>query len=108
MTSVVRRIKQITQPRGGYINPRTMETVQLGDGEPQLLGHKLENVHPTVIGMAVDYLSRLANGSEPGTAFQISLQGAIRLHVHEVMGTFDVSRLTPVVDVEYLRRSADA
>lgn len=108
MTSVVRRIKEITQPRGGYINPRTMGVTQLGSAEPQRLDHKVENVHATVMGMAVDYLSRLANGAEPGAAFQISLKGAIALHIREVMGTLDVSRLTPVVDVEYLRRSTDA
>ncbi|TFD75452.1 hypothetical protein E3T54_12045 [Cryobacterium sp. Sr8] len=108
MTSVVRRINQITQPRGGYINPRAMETIQLGDGHPQLLDHNAENIHSATMGMAVDYLSRLANGAEPGDAFQISIRGAIRLHAMEAMSALDLGRLTPVVDVNYLRGEQDA
>lgn len=108
MTSVVRRINQITQPRGGFINPRTMETTQLGDSSPQILDHKTENIHATTMGMAVDYLSRLANGAEPGDAFQISLRGAVRLHASEVITTLDLERVTPVVDVAYLRDEPNA
>jgi hypothetical protein len=79
-----------------------MATVQLGGGELQLLDHKAENVHPATMGMAVDYLSRLANGADPGKAFRISIQGALRLHADEAVHTLDVGRLVPVPDVDYL------
>ncbi|ANP73021.1 hypothetical protein PA27867_2069 [Cryobacterium arcticum] len=85
-----------------------METIQLGDGHTQVLDHKAENIHATTMGMAVDYLSRLANGAEPGDAFQISIRGAVRLHAREVITTLDLGRLTPVVDVDYLRSEPEA
>lgn len=74
MASVVNRVRQVKQPRGGYINPRAMELVQLDDGK--LLDHKVESVHSSLAGMAVDYLTRLLNGAAPEEAFRISLIGA--------------------------------
>ncbi|MCI4659575.1 hypothetical protein [Cryobacterium zhongshanensis] len=103
MATVTQRIKQVTQPRGGYVNPRAMSWMQLGDGTPQLLNHRAENVSPAAVGTAVDYLSRLANGAAPEDAFLISIEGAVRLHLSEVLSTLDISRLTPVLDVGYLR-----
>ena len=76
MTTVTRRVKEVTQPRGGYINPRSMRAKQLDDGKPSPLDHKIENLHPTLVGTAVDYLSRLANGADPHDAFAVSLMGA--------------------------------
>lgn len=76
MTTVTRRVKEVTQPRGGYINPRSMRVKQLDDGKPSPLDHKIENLHPTLVGTAVDYLSRLANGADPHDAFAVSLMGA--------------------------------
>jgi hypothetical protein len=107
MTSVVQRIWQTTQPRGGYINPKAMEATQLGDGSVQLLDYKAENVHPMVVGMTVDYLSRLANGAEPEDAFGISLRGAMLLDWAQIVSTLDTTRLDPVVDLDYLRHEAD-
>ena len=75
MTSVMRRIQQINQPPGGYINPRTLQTSQLGDGSIQRLDFRQENVPPATVSMAVDYLSRLANGTAPEDAFAISVRG---------------------------------
>jgi len=81
MTSVTQRVKQVTQPRGGYINPRTMEIRYLDGDSPAPVDHKTENIHASLVGMAVDYLTRLANGTEPQDAFAISLRGA------ELLGT---------------------
>ena len=53
MTTVTRRVKEVTQPRGGYINPRSMRVKQLDDGKPSPLDHKIENLHPTLVGTAV-------------------------------------------------------
>ncbi len=54
MASVSTRVKQIHQPRGGYIKPSDFEEVNLYD--EKTLGE--DNVHPTIVGMAVDYLTR--------------------------------------------------
>src|SRR6218665_834016 len=81
MTSVTQRVKQVTQPRGGYINPRTMEIRYLDGDSPAPVDHKTHNIHPSLVGMAVDSLPRRANGTEPQDAFAISLRGA------ELLGT---------------------
>lgn len=76
MPSVTQRIKTVKQPRGGYVNPRSMTLVQLEDG--QLL-HAKENIHPSLIGTVVDCLTRLRGGTDPQDAFFVSLEGASRL-----------------------------
>lgn len=73
MLSVTNRIKEIKQPRGGYVNPRKFREVILND-EKNL--NDEENVHASIIGMAVDYLSRIIMGDTKEEAFKISLIGA--------------------------------
>ena len=51
--SVTQRIKQVKQPRGGYINPRNLTSIPLGDGIESL--NDEENVHASLVGLAVDY-----------------------------------------------------
>ena len=72
--SVTQRIKQINQPRGGYINPRTLEVVSLGDGIDAL--NPGESVSPGLIDSAVDYLTRFMLGDPVKEAFAISMLGA--------------------------------
>lgn len=79
MPNVTQRIKAVKQPRGGYIHPAMMEVSYPGGDGPMLLDHKAENVSPSLVGLAVDYLTRLASGAEPHDAFGISLMGAERL-----------------------------
>ncbi|WP_336662404.1 hypothetical protein [Leucobacter sp. USHLN154] len=91
MTSVTQRItqynKEAGQPRGGLVNPKLLTATQLED-EHGVLDHKQENVHASVVGLAVDYLSRLARirvgaGEEAARAavdvFRASLMGAQRI-----------------------------
>lgn len=73
MSSVTKRIKEIKQPRGGYINPSQLEMKILDDGATLF---EEENLHASIIGMVVDYLTRLSMGASAGDAFSISLQGA--------------------------------
>lgn len=73
MTTVTRRLKQIKQPRGGYIPPKSLRVTEYDDGNSL---HDVENIHSSLVGMAVDYLIRFANGSNPKEAFRISLMGA--------------------------------
>lgn len=75
--SVTQRIKQINQPRGGYINPRTLEVVSLGEGVDVL--NPGETVSPGLIGSAVDYLTRFMLGDPVKEAFAISMLGARRI-----------------------------
>lgn len=73
MVSVTQRIKAVKQPRGGYINPQTMDVIQRDDGSTL---HADENLHAGLMGMAVDYLTRVAGGTQPGDVFKVSLAGA--------------------------------
>lgn len=71
--SVTQRIKQVKQPRGGYVNPALFEiTVKEEDAELAIN----ENIHPSLIGIAVDYLTRFSSGDSAEEAFKISLKGA--------------------------------
>lgn len=72
--SVTQRIKHVKQPRGGYINPRMMEIVKLENDIGQL--NSEENVHATLIGLTVDYLTRFMTGTSLKESFEISLLGA--------------------------------
>lgn len=74
MYSVTGRIRNIKQPRGGYIKPSEFKTIELNDG--QVLNDK-ENVHATIIGMTVDYLTRFMIGADLSEAFKISIKGVI-------------------------------
>lgn len=72
MASVTQRIKQIKQPYGGYLKPSVFEEIRLNDGKE--LGE--ENIHSSLVGLAVDYLTRTEMGALPEDAFKISLMGA--------------------------------
>lgn len=74
MSSVTRRIAEIKQPRGGYIKPSQFEIYKLDDG---LVLSENENVHASIIGMAVDYLTRFEMGTNVIDAFCISCKGAV-------------------------------
>jgi len=96
MSSVTERIRATAQPRGGYLPSKMFERRQLDGTVPGVLDHKIENVAPVLVGTAVDYLARLANGALPRDAFAISLMGA-RLLGWSVQrrAKRDVGSLTP-------------
>ncbi len=72
--TVTGRVKSYKQPYGGFIPPRSLTRIQFEDAAA--LGP--ENVHPSTIGTAVDYLTRLMTGEPVEDAFHISLLGAMR------------------------------
>lgn len=74
-STVTQRIADITQPRGGYIPPKTLTMQQLSGGVAELPS-SVENVHPGLVGTTVDSLTRFASGSPAEEAFRISLMGA--------------------------------
>lgn len=77
MVSVTGRISKIKQPRGGYINPKEFEVFQFNDG---IELKTAENIHSSLIGLAVDYLARFMMGTSLEKAFKISLLGAHRVN----------------------------
>lgn len=96
MTTVSMRSRQFKQPRGGFINPRAMTVHQLVDGHQTPLDQKAENLHPSLIGTTVDYLSRLAGGADPRHAFHYSLRGADLLGAGRLKrAVADIKRLVP-------------
>lgn len=96
MVSVTQRIKQIKQPRGGYLPVKTFTVTTLDDG--QVLNPE-ESIAASLVGTAVDYLSRLMDGTAVEEAFKISLLGARAMRMeakaigllHEVKGLDDLS-----------------
>ncbi|RNM36997.1 DEAD/DEAH box helicase [Slackia isoflavoniconvertens] len=75
--SVTRRIREYPQPRGGFLNPKLFEVVQLDGGISELASY--ENVVPGVVGIAVDYMVRFCTGSSVFDSFAISRKGAFRV-----------------------------
>lgn len=74
MSSVTQRIKEVKQPKGGYINP-LMFTTEILDDKQTLCDN--ENIHPIIMGLVVDYLCRFIMGTDAKYAFKISCKGAI-------------------------------
>ena len=74
MATVTQRIKQVKQPRGGYLNRKSFEVEQLEPDE--LIDTKNESVAPQTIGLVVDYLTRMILNKDARKAFSISLTGA--------------------------------
>lgn len=65
-------IKGIKQPRGGYLPVNSFEVIDLGGG---MVDQAVETVSPGIVGIAVDYLSRVMTGATPAEAFHIPLLG---------------------------------
>ena len=86
MVSVTQRIKQVKQPWGGYIRPKTAFHVQQFDDETAL--NDEENIHPILVGLLVDYLTRFMNGAPLEDAFKVSLQGAKNISEYELAKAF--------------------
>ncbi|HIV41297.1 MAG TPA: hypothetical protein H9904_04760, partial [Candidatus Mediterraneibacter guildfordensis] len=73
MYSVTQRISKIKQPRGGYIKRKDFTCISLEDG---IELNAQENIHPSLIGLVVDYMTRFCMGTPKEFAFRISLHGA--------------------------------
>lgn len=94
MASVTQMIKKTKQPRGGFVNPK-MFAKELQFCEEKLYDQKLENVHPILVGLAVDYLTRFKIGTSLNNSFQISLLGATliekNLEAEEILNKINIS-----------------
>ena len=73
MTSVTQRIKSIQQPHGGYLPMKSFSKEVNNDG---IVLNEEENIHSSLVGLAVDYLTRFMSGDSAEQAFHISTLGA--------------------------------
>lgn len=80
MASVTKRIGEIKQPKGGYIKPSAFKKFEIHDG---IVLNENENIHSSIVGMTVDYLTRFIIGANLHDAFEVSLRGA---SIAELMG----------------------
>lgn len=76
MYSVTQRIRRIHQPYGGYLPIRNFHATILDDGKKLIPG---ENIHGSLVGLCVDYMTRFLSGTPVKEAFSISLAGAYDL-----------------------------
>lgn len=72
MSSVTSRVKEIKQPRGGFVKPSSFSKTVFDDG---ITLEENENIHASVIGMVVDYMTRFLMTQDIDEAFKISLIG---------------------------------
>lgn len=89
MSSVTARIKMITQPRGGYISPSNFKSIALNDGA---VLNPEENIHASIIGLAVEYLMRFLAGSKLTEAFWASIRGVAAAEMLGVSGSVDAAK----------------
>lgn len=76
MYSVTKRVKNTKQPYGGYLKRKDFSTTQLEDYASL---YEIENIHASLIGTVVDYMTRFMMGAKIEEAFSISLKGALYL-----------------------------
>ena len=94
--TVTKRANMVKQPFGGYIKPSSFVATVYNDGEEL---NENENVHGSIIGLAVDYLTRFLLGEDKERAFSISIEGAKRAKkltvakqlINSIKGLDDVS-----------------
>lgn len=85
-TSVTGRIRSIKQPNGGYLNPDLLEVISFEDNNS--LSDK-ESISPSIIGLVVDYMTRMLLGEDKLKAFDISLEGAKIASNNGLLGSID-------------------
>ena len=73
MASVTQRIRAVHQPYGGYLRARDFRKTKQDD---QIELFPEENIHTSLVGLAVDYLTRFTMGCPVQEAFIISLAGS--------------------------------
>ena len=79
--SVTTRMTQVSQPYGGYINPRDMEIIHF---PTDIALNSRENLAPSLIGTAVDYLTRYMLEKDAYKAFGIPINGAYTVNEWDV------------------------
>lgn len=75
MATVTQRVNKIKRPGTDYISPSEFDRWYLKSTE-RLSPIGSENVHPGVVGLVVDYLTRFILSNDVRAAFSVSLKGA--------------------------------
>lgn len=85
MASVTQRIDNIKQPRNGYLPVKNFQKT-VRESSEQLYDMEYENVSAPIIGMAVDYLTRINRVENPDKEdiFRVALKGAYFIHQEEL------------------------
>lgn len=73
VSSVTHRIKEIQQPRGGFLPIRNFERIVYDDGFYPI---PCENIPMSLVGTVVDYLTRYMLTKDVGLSFQYAIEGA--------------------------------
>lgn len=76
MASVTQIIKNTKQPKNGYIPISEFEELGFSDGKTITTDF---NIHPTLVGLAVDYGTRLVLGTKVQDVFRVAIMGASML-----------------------------
>lgn len=69
---VTARVRRFRQPRGGLLPLSMFDRADLGDPRPL---HACESMPADLVGLCVDYLTRLTHGNDPRTVFSTPLLG---------------------------------
>lgn len=73
MSSVTGRVNNIEQPYGGYLPIKDFLIIDVPSDD---VVKDKENIHPSLVGLAVDYLTRFMMGTSKKDVFRVSLLGA--------------------------------
>ena len=79
MTTVTYVTRKFIQPYGGFLKVSEFEMAQFGD---DIVLNDGETLHPSIIGMATQYLSEFMLGEKKEEVFKVSLQGAYNVGLH--------------------------
>lgn len=80
MPSVTQIVGTAHQPRKGYLPLSRFDETQYSDGR-EVFGNY--NIHPSLVGLAVDYGTRLSQGASTDTVFDVALAGASLVGVRD-------------------------
>ena len=72
--TVTQRAKSVNQPYGGYIKRTDFVETALGAGEEELVDGS--NINPSLVGIAVDYLTRYILTDDAFESFKTCILGA--------------------------------
>ena len=72
--TVTQRAKSVKQPRGGYVKRTDFDQTILEDTGKDLIDG--ENIHASLIGIAIDYITRYMLTGDLAESFKLSLLGA--------------------------------
>lgn len=81
MPSVTQIVGTAHQPRKGYLPLSKFDAIEITD-DKTVVGNY--NIHPSIVGLAVDYGTRLMQGAPPREVFDVALRGARLVNADKV------------------------